>query len=85
MGLPRSQKRVLKIDLDKEQQRSDWSAPVLSRDQLVYAAKDVEVLLQLDHRLDEMLQNNRLAQAFALGVQSAARHGSDVAHWSAVE
>ena len=65
-GLAQVAKRMLKIDLDKEQQRSDWSAPVLSRDQLVYAAKDVEVLLQLDHRLDEMLQNNRLAQAFAL-------------------
>lgn len=65
-GLANVVKRVLKIDLDKEQQRSDWSAPVLSQDQLVYAAKDVEVLLKLDYRLDQMLQNHSLASAFAL-------------------
>ena len=65
-GLANVAKRVLKIDLDKEQQRSDWSAPVLNRDQLVYAAKDVEVLLKLDIRLDQMLQTHRLAGAYAL-------------------
>ena len=65
-GLANVAKRLLKVDLDKEQQRSDWSAPVLNRDQLVYAARDVEVLLQVDNRLDQMLQTQRLAAAFAL-------------------
>ena len=65
-GLAHVAKRVLKIELDKEQQRSDWSVPVLSRDQLVYAAKDVEVLLQLDYPLTVALQNARLAEAYAL-------------------
>ncbi len=65
-GLAHVAKRVLKIELDKEQQRSDWSVPVLSRDQLVYAAKDVEVLLQLDYPLTAALQNARLAEAYAL-------------------
>jgi len=65
-GLAHVAKRVLKIELDKEQQRSDWSVPVLSQDQLVYAAKDVEVLLQLDYPLTVALQNARLAEAYAL-------------------
>ena len=65
-GLAHVAKRVLKIELDKEQQRSDWSAPVLSRDQLVYAAKDVEVLLQLDYPLTAALQNARLSEAYTL-------------------
>ena len=65
-GLAHVAKRVLKIELDKEQQRSDWSVPVLSRDQLVYAAKDVEVLLQLDYPLTAALQNARLSEAYTL-------------------
>jgi len=65
-GLANLAKRMLRIDLDKEQQRSDWSAPVLAKDQLIYAAKDVEVLLEMDLKIDERLQNYRLANAFSL-------------------
>lgn len=65
-GLAQVAKRYLKIEVDKEQQRSDWSAPVLSEEQLLYAAKDVEVLLQLDAELDRVLAKARLVGAFAL-------------------
>ena len=65
-GLAHVAKRYLKIDISKEQQRSDWSAPVLSEEQLLYAAKDVEVLLQLDAELDRVLAKSGLAAAYAL-------------------
>jgi len=65
-GLAQVAKRYLKVDLDKEQQKSDWSAPVLSEEQMLYAAKDVEVLLQLDGQLDRLLMNAGLAGAYAL-------------------
>lgn len=65
-GLAHVAKRYLKIEVDKEQQASDWSNPVLSRDQLVYAARDVEVLLGLDVPLQQLLAKTGLAGAFAL-------------------
>jgi DNA polymerase I-like protein with 3'-5' exonuclease and polymerase domains len=65
-GLAHVAKRYLKIEVDKEQQASDWSNPVLSRDQLVYAARDVEVLLELDVPIQQLLAKTGLAGAFAL-------------------
>ena len=65
-GLAHVAKRYLKIEVDKEQQTSDWSSPVLSRDQLVYAAKDVEVLLEIDVVVQQLLAKTGLAGAFAL-------------------
>ena len=59
-------KRVLKIDVDKEEQKSDWGAINLTKEQLDYAARDVEVLMQLDIRLTNLLQNAGLAVAFQL-------------------
>ena len=59
-------KRVLKEDLDKEQQASNWGAPVLSQEQLEYAAKDVIALLELDEPLDHRLAEGQLSRAFAL-------------------
>jgi len=47
-GLAAVSERYLKRELSKEQQLSDWSAPVLSASQLEYAAEDVRVLLELD-------------------------------------
>ena len=65
-GLDQVVKRYLKRDLSKEEQRSDWSAPVLSQDQLVYAANDVIALLELDRELDVRISDARLAGAYAL-------------------
>jgi DNA polymerase I-like protein with 3'-5' exonuclease and polymerase domains len=65
-GLAHVAKYYLKQVLSKEQQTSDWSAPVLSRDQLVYAARDVEVLLELDVKLEQLLAKAGLVPAFKL-------------------
>jgi ribonuclease D len=52
-------KDVLGIDLKKEQQSSDWGAPVLTEEQQRYAASDVLHLHALRNRLDEMLERER--------------------------
>lgn len=58
--------RYLKRELSKELQASDWSAPVLSREQLAYAAADVQALLDLDLVLQDCLAAARLTAAFGL-------------------
>ena len=65
-GLDAVAKRHLGIDLPKEQQRSDWSAPELSKEQLEYAAKDVEVLCELDVLLHKKLSIANLSSCYAL-------------------
>ena len=64
-GLDAVAKRYLKKELDKEEQRSDWSGE-LSISQLKYAAEDVITLLQLDPVLDQRLAKAALARAFAI-------------------
>lgn len=59
-------KRYLERELSKELQASDWSAPVLSKEQLAYAAADVQALLDLDLVLQERLAVARLTAAFSL-------------------
>ena len=59
-------KRYLGKTLSKEQQVSDWSADVLSQEQLTYAAKDVEILLELIPRINHFLQKHDLFDAFYL-------------------
>lgn len=44
-------KRLLDVDLPKELQTSDWSAPTLSVEQLQYAANDAGILLELHAKL----------------------------------
>jgi len=58
--------RYLERELSKELQASDWSAPVLSKEQLAYAAADVQALLDLDLVLQERLAAARLTAAFGL-------------------
>ncbi len=65
-GLAHVAKRYLDIDVSKEQQSSHWGADVLSHAQLEYAAKDIEVLLELDQILDQKLQNDHLMEAYTL-------------------
>jgi ribonuclease D len=49
-------KELLNIDLNKQQQSSDWGADTLSQDQLNYAAGDVLHLHALKSKLDVMLK-----------------------------
>ena len=54
-GLKDLVRELLKVDLSKEQQSSDWGARELSEQQLAYAANDVAYLHQLKTALDAML------------------------------
>ncbi len=46
---------LLGLDLSKQQQTSDWGAPVLTEAQIAYAAADVTALHRLRERLDALL------------------------------
>ena len=65
-GLDALAKRQLDMNVSKEQQKSDWGAEDLSKEQLIYAAKDIEVLLELDQVLERKLRNAQLDRAFTL-------------------
>ena len=65
-GLRELCREFLGIDLSKEQQSSDWAAPVLSEAQMEYAAADVIYLHRLKEALDERLvREGRTAMAQA--------------------
>lgn len=65
-GLQPVVKRYLKIDLDKEEQTSDWSAADLRPEQLEYAAKDVVVLLDLYFEMLKRLADGALMSPWRL-------------------
>ncbi len=64
-GLAPVVKRYLDIELDKQEQRSDWSAE-LTDSQIRYAAKDVEMLCELDRRIHRDIVQAGLGDAYAL-------------------
>ena len=64
-GLAHIAKRILGVEVDKEQQRSDWSGD-LTQAQLDYAAKDVELLCEMDHPLHQQIAQEGLGRAYAL-------------------
>lgn len=55
-GLKDLVKEMLGIELNKQQQSSDWGSHVLSDAQKQYAAQDVLYLHELKARLDQMLE-----------------------------
>ncbi|GAA0570224.1 ribonuclease D [Rhizomicrobium electricum] len=65
-GLKDLVRELLGVDLNKEQQSSDWGAAELTERQLAYAANDVAFLHRLKDALDAMLareHRTELAQA----------------------
>jgi ribonuclease D len=65
-GLKDLCKELLGVDLSKQEQTSDWGSPVLSPEQLKYAATDVLHLHKLKQKLDILLAREKrqsLAQA----------------------
>lgn len=54
-GLKNLVRELLGVELNKQQQSSDWGAPTLSPEQLAYAASDVIYLHALKAKLDERL------------------------------
>ena len=65
-GLAHAAKRYLDVEVSKEEQRSDWSAPQLSESQMTYAADDVRILLRMVSVLKERLKVARLEAAWTL-------------------
>ena len=64
-GLKAVAKRELNIELDKEQQASDWGAAQLN-EQIDYAAKGVEVLMALDVPLHRKFRSWGYLLAYAM-------------------
>ncbi len=63
-GLKELVKELLGIDLSKQQQSSDWGAPVLNEAQREYAASDVRYLHRLRDELDaRMVREGRMELA----------------------
>lgn len=82
-GLKDLIKELLGIELNKQQQSSDWGAHVLSDPQKQYAAQDVIYLHELKSRLDQMLaREGREEMARACFAFIPARAALDLAGWT---
>jgi len=82
-GLKDLCKELLGVDISKQQQSSDWGAPQLSEDQLVYAAADVLHLHALKAKLDDLLaREGRSALAQACFDFLPHRAELDLAGWA---
>ncbi|HPF79040.1 MAG TPA: ribonuclease D, partial [Alphaproteobacteria bacterium] len=55
-GLKDLAKEVLGVNMDEQQQSSNWGAETLSQEQMAYAASDVLYLHALKEKLDDMLE-----------------------------
>ena len=85
-GLRNLVKDLLNIELNKEQQSSDWGAAEMTEDQKIYAANDVLYLHQLKAKLDEMLKREgRDSLARDLMACLPARAAADLAGWADVD
>ena len=81
-GLKDLIKELLGIELNKQQQSSDWGAHVLSDAQKQYAAQDVLYLHELKTRLDQMLaREGRSSIAQACFDFVPTRAALDLAGW----
>ena len=82
-GLKDLVKELLGIELNKQQQSSDWGAHMLSDPQKQYAAQDVLYLHELKSRLDQMLsREGREAVAKACFDFIPTRAALDLSGWT---
>ena len=82
-GLKDLVKELLGIELNKQQQCSDWGAHMLSDPQKQYAAQDVLYLHELKTRLDQMLaREGREAVARACFDFIPTRAALDLSGWT---
>ncbi len=73
---------LLGVELNKQQQSSDWGADTLNEDQKIYAANDVLYLHKLKVKLDEMLvREGRMELARACFDFLPARAELDILGW----
>jgi ribonuclease D len=81
-GLRECCRELLGIELNKQQQSSDWGADTLTAEQLHYAANDVLHLHALKAKLDEMLvREDRVALAQKCFDFLPVRAELDLAGW----
>ncbi len=81
-GLKDLVRELLGVELSKQQQSSDWGAPVLTEAQMAYAASDVLHLHALRARLDPMLKREgRMEVANACFEFLPARAKLDLKGW----
>lgn len=79
-------RELLGVDLNKQQQSSDWGAEDLSEAQLTYAAGDVLYLHALKEKLDDMMEReNRKELADKCFKFLAARAELDLAGWADID
>jgi ribonuclease D len=82
-GLKDLIKELLGIELNKQQQSSDWGSHVLSEAQKQYAALDVVYLHEVKQRLDQMLEREgRVALATSCFEFIPTRAALDLIGWS---
>jgi ribonuclease D len=85
-GLKDLCREVLGVELSKQQQSSDWGAPILSEEQRRYAATDVLHLHALRDRLEDMLRREgRAALAQAAFDFLPSRALLDLSGWEGVD
>ncbi|MBF0147562.1 MAG: ribonuclease D [Magnetococcales bacterium] len=81
-GLKHLVRELLGVEMDKEQQSSDWGADVLSEQQLAYTAGDVRYLVAIKERLDAILKReNRVELARDVMAALPMRVNLDLAGW----
>jgi ribonuclease D len=82
-GLKDLIKELLGVELNKQQQSSDWGAHTLSDAQKQYAAQDVIYLHELRARLDQMLEREgRLGLARSCFDFVGVRAALDLGGWT---
>lgn len=85
-GLKNLLEELLKVDISKQQQMSDWGAAELSEAQLTYAASDVLYLHRLRDELDQRLaREERVALAQACFDFLPSRAILDLAGWPEID
>ncbi|MCI2394620.1 ribonuclease D [Aliiroseovarius sediminis] len=85
-GLKNLLDQLLKVDISKQQQMSDWGAEKLTTAQLDYAASDVLYLHRLREELNQMLdRENRTEMAQACFDFLPMRAQLDLAGWPEVD
>ncbi|MBF0436233.1 MAG: ribonuclease D [Magnetococcales bacterium] len=81
-GLKHLVRELLGVDMDKEQQSSDWGADMLSDQQLAYTAGDVMYLVGIRERLEVMLtRENRWELAKEVMAALPMRVRLDLGGW----
>ncbi|MGR3659910.1 MAG: ribonuclease D [Paracoccaceae bacterium] len=85
-GLKNLLDQLLKVDVSKQQQTSDWGAETLSDAQLEYAASDVLYLHRLKEELDaRLIREGRMELAEACFEFLPTRAKLDLAGWPEID